>query len=217
MRLILLGPPGVGKGTQAKILTGQFGIPQLSTGDMLRENVKNATPVGLKAKSFMDKGELVPDSVIIDLIRERLKKPDCAPGFILDGFPRTAGQAEALEALLKEMKISVDKIIDIDTDDESVIIDRVAGRRVCNACGKIYHLKNMPPKKEGVCDACGGPLIQRKDDNEATIRNRLKVYYELTMPLKEFYKSRYPGKYLLLDGSQSADQVNAILQSKLKD
>jgi adenylate kinase len=216
MRLILLGPPGVGKGTQAKILTEQFSIPQLSTGDILRENVKKATPVGLKAKSFMDKGELVPDDVIIDLIRERLKQSDCARGFILDGFPRTVGQAEALEALLKGMAIAVDGVIDIDTSDESVIITRVAGRRVCGSCGKIYHTKNMPPKKEGVCDACGGALIQRKDDNEETIRNRLKIYYQMTLPLKEFYKSRYADRYLLLDGARSADEVNAVLQQKLR-
>ena len=217
MRLILLGPPGVGKGTQAKILTEQFSIPQLSTGDILRENVKRATLVGLKAKSFMDKGELVPDGVIIDLIRERLKQSDCADGFILDGFPRTVGQAETLETLLKEMAVAIDRVVDIDTTDESVIITRVAGRRVCGSCGKIYHMKNMPPRKEGVCDVCDKPLIQRKDDNEETIRSRLTIYYKMTKPLKEFYKSRYDGRYLLLDGAQNADQVNAVLQSKLKN
>ena len=217
MRLILLGPPGVGKGTQAKILMEQFSIPQLSTGDILRDNVKKGTPVGLQAKAFMDKGELVPDGVIIDLIRERLKLSDCASGFILDGFPRTVGQADALESLLGGMAIKIDRVIDIDTTDENVIITRVAGRRVCGSCGKIYHTKNMPSRKEGVCDVCGAALVQRKDDNEATIRNRLKIYYETTMPLKEFYKSRYGDRYLLLDGARNADQVNAILQAKLKN
>ncbi len=216
MRLILLGPPGVGKGTQAKILVEQYKVPQLSTGDMLRENVKKETPVGLKAKAFMDKGELVPDTVIIDLIGERLTNNDCKNGFILDGFPRTLPQAEALEALLKKNSIVIDYIIDIDTDNENIIVSRVAGRRVCQTCGKIYHLINMPPKKQDICDACNGPLYQRKDDNEETIRNRLKIYYQQTMPLKEFYRSRYDKKYLLVDGSQTADQVNTILQQKLK-
>ncbi len=216
MRLILLGPPGVGKGTQAKILVDQLVIPQLSTGDILRDNVKKSTPVGIKAKEFMDKGELVPDSVIIDLIAVRIKEDDCKKGFILDGFPRTLPQAEALETLLLSNAISIDYIIDIDTTDENVIVSRVAGRRVCQSCGKIFHMTNMPPKKEGVCDSCQGQLIQRKDDNEETIRNRLKVYYKQTSPLKDFYKKKYSERYILVDGSQSAIQVNALLQNKLK-
>jgi adenylate kinase len=215
MRLILLGPPGIGKGTQAKILQEQFKIPQISTGDMLRENVKNGTALGKKAKEFMDKGELVPDSLIIDLIGVRLDSKDAENGFILDGFPRTLPQAEALEKLLKAKKIRVDRVIDIDTDNTDIIITRITGRRVCSVCGKIYHMTNMPPKKEGVCDIEGAPLIQRKDDNEATVRNRLKIYYDLTMPLKEFYKNSYSERYLLIEGSQTAGQVNEYLQKKL--
>jgi adenylate kinase len=183
---------------------------------MLRENVKQGTPVGLKAKEYMDKGELVPDSVIIDLIAERIKEKDCAKGFILDGFPRTLPQAEALENLLKRNGLSIDYIVDVDTDDENVIVGRVAGRRVCPSCGKIYHLKNMPPKREGLCDDCGKELIQRKDDNEATIRNRLKIYYQQTAPLKDFYSKRYEQRYILVDGAQSAEKVNAILKEKIR-
>lgn len=216
MRMILLGPPGVGKGTQAKILVQQYSIPQLSTGDMLRDNVKKGTPVGLKAKEYMDKGELVPDSVIIDLIAVRIKETDCAKGFILDGFPRTLPQAEALEKLLQENSISIDYIVDVDTNDEDVIVGRVAGRRVCATCGKIFHLKNMPPKREGICDDCGKELMQRKDDNEETIRNRLKIYYQQTAPLKDFYSKKYTQRYILVDGAQSAEQVNSILKDKMR-
>jgi adenylate kinase len=217
MRFILLGPPGIGKGTQAKILTKQFDVPQISTGDMLRAALKAGTPIGLKAKEFMDSGRLVPDEVIIGLIRERIVQSDCANGFILDGFPRTLPQAEALEALLQETKLRIDRVIDIDTDDTSVIIGRVTGRRVCGSCGKIYHMQNMPPKKEGVCDACGQALVQRKDDTEETIRERLKVYYQQTAPLKAFYKTRYADRYLLVDGAWTADKVNATLQAALKE
>jgi adenylate kinase len=216
VRFILLGPPGIGKGTQAKILVGQFGIPQISTGDMLRENIKAGTKLGLDAKTFMDKGELVADDVIIGMISERLKAPDCKKGFILDGFPRTVVQAEALGKLVQKLDMPIDQVIDIDTDRSEIIIERIAGRRVCAKCGRIYHLKNMPPKKEGVCDDDGADLIQRKDDTEETIRRRLKVYYEQTMPLKDYYKRTSPEKYLLIEGSKTADEVNAVLQIKLK-
>jgi adenylate kinase len=216
VRFILLGPPGIGKGTQAKILVGQFGIPQISTGDMLRENIKAGTQLGLDAKKFMDKGELVADDVIIGMISERLKAPDCKKGFILDGFPRTVVQAEALGKLVKSMDMPIDQVIDIDTDKTEIIIERITGRRVCSKCGRIYHLKNMPSQKEGVCDDDGADLIQRKDDTEETVRRRLKVYYELTMPLKDYYKKTSPGKYLLIEGSKTADEVNAVLQKKLK-
>jgi len=215
MRLILLGPPGVGKGTQAKILIKQYSVPQISTGDMLRASVKNETDLGKKAKEYMDRGDLVPDNVIIGLIQERLKENDAQTGFILDGFPRTVAQAEALETLLSDLNIEIDKVIDIDTKDEDVIVERITGRRVCKQCGAIYHIKNMPPKVDGVCDACGGELYQRKDDNEATVRNRLKVYYDLTSPLKEFYKNKYADKYLFVEGSQSADEANAIIIKSL--
>ena len=215
MRLILLGPPGVGKGTQAKILIKQYNVPQISTGDILRESVKNQTELGQKAKAYMDKGDLVPDDIIVALIQERLKQEDTQNGFILDGFPRTVAQAEALEKMLDDLSISIDKIIDIDTDKEDVIVERITGRRICKQCGAIYHIKNMPPKVAGVCDICGGELYQRKDDNEETVRNRLKVYYEQTSPLKDFYKEKYPDKYLFVEGSMTADEANKIITGAL--
>lgn len=217
MRFILLGPPGIGKGTQAKLLVRQFGIPQISTGDMLRAALKEGTPVGLRAKEYMESGRLVPDDVIIDLIRERIAAADCAAGFILDGFPRTLPQAEALERLLAEKGLRIDRVIDIDTEDTSVIVSRVTGRRVCPSCGRIYHVTNMPPKRAGVCDECGQPLVQRKDDTEETIRERLRVYYEQTAPLKEFYRTRYGDRYILVDGAWTADRVNERLQALLKE
>lgn len=185
MKLILLGPPGAGKGTQAEILNKKLGIPTISTGNILRAAVKNGTPVGLKAKEYMDAGKLVPDEVIIGVISERLAEADCQNGFILDGVPRTIPQAEALE----KAGISFDAVLSIEISDEE-IVERMAGRRVCTACGAPYHVKNMPPKVEGVCDACGGKLEARADDKPEVVRDRLQVYHKETAPLKDFYAAR---------------------------
>ena len=185
MKLILLGPPGAGKGTQAEILNKKLGIPTISTGNILRAAVKNGTPVGLKAKEYMDAGKLVPDEVIIGVISERLAEADCQNGFILDGAPRTIPQAEALE----KAGISFDAVVSIEISDEE-IVERMAGRRVCTACGAPYHVKNMPPKVEGVCDACGGKLEARADDKPEVVRDRLQVYHKETAPLKDFYAAR---------------------------
>lgn len=185
MKLIFLGPPGAGKGTQAAIVSKKLGIPSISTGDMLRAAVKEGTKVGLEAKSFMDAGKLVPDAVIIGIVDERLAKPDCAKGYILDGVPRTLAQAEALE----KAGIAFDHVISLEVHDEA-IVERMSGRRVCGKCGTPFHVVNNPPKAEGVCDACGGELIQRADDKAETVRHRLEVYHQETEPLKSFYEER---------------------------
>ena len=185
MKLILLGAPGAGKGTQADIIKKTLGIPTISTGNILRAAVKNGTPTGLKAKEYMDAGKLVPDEVIIGIINERLQEPDCAGGYILDGVPRTIAQAEALE----QAGIRFDAVVALEVPDEK-IVDRMGGRRVCESCGASYHVVNIPPKKEGVCDVCGGALKQRKDDDPETVRDRLEVYHKETEPLKGFYEAR---------------------------
>ena len=185
MKLILLGAPGAGKGTQADIIKKTLGIPTISTGNILRAAVKNGTPTGLKAKEYMDAGKLVPDEVIIGIINERLQEPDCAGGYILDGVPRTIAQAEALE----QAGIRFDAVVALEVPDEK-IVDRMGGRRVCESCGASYHIVNIPPKKEGVCDVCGGALKQRKDDDPETVKDRLAVYHKETEPLKDFYESR---------------------------
>ena len=185
MKLIMLGAPGAGKGTQAAIFSERLGIPTISTGNILRAAVKNGTPVGLQAKSYMDAGKLVPDEVIIGIIAERLGEEDCRKGYILDGVPRTIAQAEALEA----SGIRFDCVLDIEVADEE-IQRRMSGRRACTACGATYHVEAAPPKAEGVCDACGGKLVQRDDDKPETVLDRLKVYHSQTEPLKEFYAQR---------------------------
>lgn len=185
MKLILLGAPGAGKGTQAEILRDRLGIPTISTGNILRAAVKNGTPTGLKAKAFMDAGQLVPDEVIIGIISERLQEDDCKNGYILDGVPRTIAQAEALE----KAGILFDAVVSIEISDET-IMNRMSGRRVCEACGASYHVVAVPPKQEGVCDRCGGKLVQRKDDAPETVKSRLDVYHQETEPLKDFYAKR---------------------------
>ena len=189
MRIILLGPPGAGKGTQAKLLIERLGIPQISTGDMLRAAVKAGTPLGEEAKAYMDRGGLVPDAVIIGLVRERLQVPDCSRGYILDGFPRTAAQAEALETTLKDLLLSLDHALCLEVPSED-LVSRIAGRRTCRNCGAMYHLRFSPSKRKGVCDACGGETYQRDDDREETVRQRLLVYEEQTAPLIRFYDGR---------------------------
>lgn len=185
MKLILLGAPGAGKGTQAEILCNALSIPTISTGNILRAAIKNGTPTGLKAKSYMDAGQLVPDEVIIGIITERLAEADCAGGYILDGVPRTIAQAEAME----KAGIHFDSVVSIEISDEA-IMERMSGRRVCESCGASYHLVAVPPKQAGVCDKCGSALVQRKDDEPETVRSRLAVYHKETEPLKAFYAER---------------------------
>lgn len=185
MRLILLGAPGAGKGTQAEILSKKLEIPTISTGNILRAAIKAGSPVGVKAKSFMDAGRLVPDEVILDIIEERLAQPDCARGYILDGVPRTIAQAEALE----RRGVEFDHVISLEISDEA-IVHRMDGRRVCTQCGAPFHTEAKPPRAEGVCDLCGGALVERDDDKPETVRRRLEVYHEETEPLKHFYQER---------------------------
>lgn len=201
MRLMMLGPPGAGKGTIAKKLVDTYGTPQLSTGDLLRAAVKEGTTLGKKAKSYMDAGELVPDEVVIGLIKERLAQSDCRNGFILDGFPRTIPQAEALAKIT-----GLQAVINLDVADEEVI-SRLSGRRTCKTCGAIYHVKNIPPRVEGVCDKDNGPLFQRDDDKEDAIRNRLQVYRRQTFPLIEHYRAA--GILHDVDGAAGVDKVTA--------
>ncbi len=189
MRLILLGPPGAGKGTQAKLLVERLKIPQVSTGDMLRAAVKAGTPLGQEAKQYMDRGALVPDAVIIGLVRERLQQPDCSRGYILDGFPRTVAQAEALEKTLAGLQAWLDSVVSLEVPTEDLVL-RIAGRRTCRNCGAMYHVRFSPSKTDGRCDACGGPTYQRDDDREETVRRRLAVYAEQTAPLISFYEAR---------------------------
>jgi adenylate kinase len=187
MNLILLGPPGAGKGTQAQMIAESNHIPQISTGDILRKAVKDGTPLGKKAKGFMDQGKLVPDEVVIGIIDERLREPDCHPGFILDGFPRTTSQAEALQSILPKMGKSIDHVINIEVDTEE-LVRRLTGRRTCKNCGAMFHILFHPPKQEEICDRCGGPLYQREDDKEETIRVRLNEYERQTAPLIAYYQ-----------------------------
>ena len=201
MKLILLGAPGAGKGTQAEILSEKLSIPTISTGNILREAIKNGTETGLKAKSFMDAGKLVPDDVIIGIVRERVAQPDCANGYILDGVPRTIPQAQALE----EAGIHFDRVVSIEIDD-AVIEARMTGRRVCGSCGASFHIVANPPKKEGVCDLCGGELVTRKDDAPETVKNRLRVFHAETEALKEFYEKL--GILRLVEGDQPIEKAS---------
>jgi adenylate kinase len=212
MRIILLGGPGAGKGTQAKKLVEKYNIPQISTGDMLRAALKEGTALGLEAKKFMDAGKLVPDEVVIGLIEERIKLPDCKKGFMLDGFPRTVGQADALKGVLDKMGIKLDHVISIEVANEE-LVGRLTGRRTCKACGSGFHLLFDPPKKAGVCDKCGGELYQRDDDKEETIRNRLKVYDSQTAPLIDYYKKA--GLLRPIQGVGSIDEIFGRITSVL--
>jgi adenylate kinase len=213
MNLILLGPPGAGKGTQAKMLTEEFSIPQISTGDILRAAVKEGTALGLKAKSFMDAGELVPDDVVIGIVVERLQCDDCSNGFILDGFPRTVAQADALQENLKSLGKELDRVIALQVDTEA-LVERLTGRRTCRSCGRGYHVRFDPPAVEGRCDSCGGELFQRDDDREATIRHRLAVYDEQTAPLIRYY--RQTGLLVELDGMREIPEVQETLLTALQ-
>lgn len=189
MNLILLGGPGAGKGTQAKMMIDKYQIPQISTGDILRAAVKEGTELGKQAKACMDEGKLVPDAVVIGIIEDRLKQPDCQKGFILDGFPRTVPQAEALGATLDKMGSKIDHVLSIDVDEEE-LVKRLTGRRTCKKCGQMFHIMFNPSQKEGICDKCGGELYQRDDDNEATVRSRLATYNQQTKPLIDYYSNQ---------------------------
>jgi len=189
MKLIIMGPPGAGKGTQAALIKNEYSIPHISTGDMFREAIKNATELGVEAKKYIDKGMLVPDSVTIGLVRERLSQKDCKEGFLLDGFPRTIAQAIALDDILKDLNIKLDAVLNIDVEF-NVLLDRIIGRRVCPKCGAGYHVTNQKPKQEGICDVCGSALVQRKDDTKETVSTRLEVYTNQTKPLLEYYEKQ---------------------------
>jgi adenylate kinase len=189
MKLVLLGPPGAGKGTQAKMLIEKYHIPQISTGDILRQAVKDGTELGKQAKTFMDRGDLVPDGVIVNIIKERIKVDDCKDGYIFDGFPRTVAQAEALDNVLGGLSTKLDAVVSIDVPEDEVV-KRLSGRRTCKSCGTLYHVIYNPPTSEGICDKCGGELFQRDDDNETTIRQRLAVYQKQTAPLIEYYSKQ---------------------------
>ena len=204
MNIVFLGPPGAGKGTQAKRIAEKYGIPQISTGDMFREHLSKGTELGQKAKEYMDKGQLVPDEIVLGMVEERLKQPDCEKGFILDGFPRTVPQAEALDKLLEKMGKKIDYAICIDVPDDE-LVKRLTGRRTCKKCGMMYHVMFKPPKEEGKCDVCGGELYQRADDNEETVRNRLKVYHEQTEPIIAYYEKK--GVLHRVDGMGSIDEI----------
>ncbi|MHC1726258.1 MAG: adenylate kinase [Syntrophobacteraceae bacterium] len=212
MNIILLGPPGAGKGTQAKRLIEKYHIPQVSTGDMLREALKAGTPLGLEAKKFMDAGGLVPDTVVIGLVKERIQKPDAKNGYMLDGFPRTAAQAEALDGILKELGQKIDHVISVDVPN-SELLGRLTGRRTCRACTAGFHVIFDPPKKEGVCDKCGGELYQRSDDNEATVQSRLTTYENQTKPLIDYYQGQ--GKLRRIDGVGKMDDILQRIQKVL--
>lgn len=204
MNIIIFGPPGAGKGTQAKKTVDFYGIPQISTGDILRANVREGTELGLAAKAYMDKGELVPDEVLIGIIKNRLKEEDCEKGFILDGYPRTIPQADALATILDEINKPIDVVLNLEVPDEE-LVERISGRLMCSNCGASYHRTFNPPKKEDVCDVCGGELFQRDDDREEAVKNRLTVYKRQTQPLIDYYAKK--SLLVSLDGTKGIDEV----------
>ncbi|MCM1365131.1 MAG: adenylate kinase [Faecalibacterium sp.] len=210
MKLIFLGAPGAGKGTQAEVVCEKLGIPAISTGNIIRAALKEQTEMGIKAKDYIEKGQLVPDDVVIGIIKERLAKDDCKNGFVLDGFPRTVPQAEALD----EMGIEIDKVIDIEVPDEKIVA-RMSGRRVCSGCGASYHMLYKKPEKDGVCNSCGGELVQRNDDKPETVLERLEVYHNQTEPLKDFYQAK--GKLRIVEGQEEIADTTALTLKALED
>ena len=214
LRTILLGAPGAGKGTQAAKIVEKYNIPHISTGDIFRDNIKRQTELGMRAQEYMNKGELVPDDLTCEIATTRLLEDDCKNGFLLDGFPRTVYQAEKLDEFLKAHGQNLDKVIDVEVDNEALIA-RLTGRRVCKNCGATFHVINIPPKEEGICDNCGNPLIQRDDDSEATARNRLSVYAEQTLPLIDFYKKQ--GVLVEIDGEGDPDKVFEAIAEAIGD
>lgn len=212
MRLVLLGPPGAGKGTQATFIVDEFNTTHISTGDIFRANIKNETELGKEVKAYLDRGQLVPDELTIQIVMNRLDEEDCKDGFLLDGFPRTIAQAEALEEGLKDRGLALNCVINIAVDKD-VLVKRLAGRRVCSNCGAPYHTEINPPKEEGVCDVCGGEVVQRADDNEKTVLDRITVYENQTKPLIDFYEDR--DLLVSVDGAQSVDEVSEDIRSAL--
>jgi adenylate kinase len=211
MRIILIGAPGAGKGTQAESIKNKYPLAHISTGDILRANVKAATELGKNAKSYMDAGKLVPDEVIISMMESRLQETDCKDGFLLDGFPRTTPQAEALDGLLDKLGLTLDAVVELDVDDE-VVVRRLTTRRVCKSCGEIYNTVMKPTKAEGICDKCGGEVVQRDDDKESVIRKRLSVFHEQTAPLIEYYRNK--GMLMTVDATGGKDVVLKLLEAK---
>lgn len=213
MRLVFLGPPGAGKGTQSEKLSKELNIPHISTGDIFRKNIKEQTTLGIKAKEYMDKGLLVPDDIVVEIVKTRLLESDCKEGFMLDGFPRTEVQAKALDKALIEMGLKLDCVINIEVPSEE-LISRLTGRRVCKECGATYHIKYDPPKTEGTCSSCGGPLIQRNDDTRETVERRLKVYRAETEPLIQYYTDK--NILITLDGKKEAGEVFEDLKGAVR-
>ena len=214
MRIVMLGAPGAGKGTQAARIAETYEIPHISTGDIFRANIKGGTELGKKAKSYMDAGGLVPDELVCELVADRLKEEDCADGYVLDGFPRTIVQAEALDAVLSEMGQKLDCAVDVDVPDEA-IITRMGGRRACLKCGATYHIEYLKPKQEGICDVCGSELVLRDDDKPETVKTRLSVYHEQTQPLIDYYKEA--GLLVTVDGTKNPDEVFRDIQDNLEE
>ena len=214
MKIIMLGAPGTGKGTQAQMISEKYGIPHISTGDIFRANIKNGTELGKKAKEYMDQGKLVPDELTVELLLDRVADPDCADGYVLDGFPRTIPQADVLEKALAENGEKVDYAINVEVPDEN-IVRRMSGRRACLNCGATYHIEHRPPKTEGICDKCGSELVQRDDDKPETVQNRLDVYHAQTQPLIAYYEKA--GVLKEVDGTNSMDQVFADIVGLLED
>ena len=204
MKIVILGPPGAGKGTQADFIIEKYNIPHISTGDIFRENIKNGTELGVEAKSYMDKGLLVPDELVIDIVKDRIVRDDCKDGFLLDGFPRTVAQAVSLDAELDKQGTKLDKVVNINVDS-SILVDRAVGRRICKTCGATYHIEYNPPKVEGICDKDQTELIQRDDDKEETVKTRINVYFEQTAPLIDYYRAQ--GLLLDIDGAQDIKKV----------
>ncbi len=214
MRLILLGPPGAGKGTQASAIVRKYNIPHISTGDIFRENIKMGTELGKKVKEYMDKGLLVPDDIVVSIVKDRILKDDCKDGFLLDGFPRTVNQGEALDKELSQMNLKLDKVINLDVEKE-ILIERITGRRICKDCGATYHIKFNPPAKKGICDNCGGNLYQRDDDTQETVEKRIEVYQQQTKPLIDYYTEK--GLILNVDGSKAIDEIFETIVKALEE
>jgi len=213
LRLVIMGPPGAGKGTQAAMIANRFSIPHVSTGDIFRKNLKEGTPLGLKAKEYMNKGLLVPDETVVEIVKDRLSEEDCQKGFLLDGFPRTVAQASVLDEVLGQMNMKIDNVINIEVPKE-VLIERAVGRRVCKKCGATYHVKYKSPSRPGLCDECDGELIQRDDDKEETVVKRIEVYLEQTQPLIDYYAKR--GLLVNIDGGQNITNVGEQIVKALE-